>query len=70
MAYTYAVRGWMELSWPDADFEGVDESPEEHADKVRRVREALTTTLSTEELLREDAPVARTRQGGLGVSSA
>jgi hypothetical protein len=64
MAYTFAVRGWMELSWPDAEFEGVDESAEEHATKVRRVRELLTTSLSREELLREDAPVRERIRAG------
>jgi hypothetical protein len=42
MDYSYSVRGWLELSWPDRDVEGVDESAEEHAAKVQRVREALT----------------------------
>lgn len=56
MAYTYAVRGWMELSWPDAEFEGVDETAEEHAEKVRRVRELLTVSLPRETLLAPDVP--------------
>jgi len=43
MSYLYAVRGWLELSWPDVDIEGVDESPEEHARKVQAIRELLTT---------------------------
>jgi len=64
MAYTYAVRGWMELSWPDAEFEGVDETPEQHADKVRRVRELLTTNLPPEDLLQEDAPVRERIKAG------
>ena len=54
MAYIYAVRGWLELSWPDAEIEGVDESEEEHAAKVRRIRDLLTTPLPPEELDDED----------------
>ena len=50
MAYIYAVRGWLELSWPDAEIEGVDESPEEHAAKVERIRALLTTSLPPEKL--------------------
>jgi hypothetical protein len=50
MGYLYSVRGWMELSWPDAEFEGVDETAEEHEEKVRRVRELLKTDLTAEEL--------------------
>jgi hypothetical protein len=53
MGYVYAVRGWLELSWPDADFEGVDESPEEHAEKIRRIREYVTVTLTPEQLTEE-----------------
>jgi len=64
MAYTFAVRGWMELSWPDAEYEGVDETTEEHADKIRRVRELLTTSLPREELLLEDAPVRERIKAG------
>ena len=54
MAYIYAVRGWLELSWPDAEIEGVDESAEEHAAKVRRIREVLPSSLPAEELDDED----------------
>jgi len=54
MDYYFSVRGWMELSWPDADFEGVDETTEEHAAKVKRVHEFLTTSLSPKEL--QDPP--------------
>jgi hypothetical protein len=64
MAYIYAVRGWLELSWPDAEIEGVDESAEEHAAKVRRVREALTTSLPSEALDDdEDASPERIKAG-------
>jgi hypothetical protein len=55
VAYIYAVRGWLELSWPDAEVEGVDESAEEHAAKIERIRDLLTTSLSPEELNDEDA---------------
>jgi|GEM_PF-1622191 len=60
MGYLYAVRGWMELSWPDAEFEGVDETAEEHAEKVRRVRELLMTNLSAEDLA-DESVTARER---------
>lgn len=61
MAYIYAVRGWLELSWPDAEIEGVDESAEEHAAKVQRIRELLTTSLSPEELDDEEGGGAAER---------
>lgn len=64
MAYTFAVRGWMELSWPDAEFEGVDETAEQHADKVRLVRELLTVSRTEDELLQEDAPVRERLKAG------
>ncbi|NLG27129.1 MAG: hypothetical protein GX557_04420 [Chloroflexi bacterium] len=66
MAYTYAVRGWMELSWPDPEYEGVDESAEQHADKVRRVRDLLTVSISSEELQAEDAPLREKLKAGWG----
>lgn len=50
MDYTFSVRGWMELSWPDVEFEGLDETAEEHAAKVDRIRAFVTTSLSAEEL--------------------
>jgi hypothetical protein len=56
MAYTYAVRGWLELSWPDQEFEGIDETAEEHAAKVQRVREATTSTLQSAQLLDSATP--------------
>jgi hypothetical protein len=56
MTYTYAVRGWLELSWPDIEFEGVDETPAEHDAKIARVRALLTPSLSREELLEDAAP--------------
>ena len=64
MSYFYSVRGWLELSWPDADIEGVDESREEHAAKVRRVRELLTGSLPPEKLLDPEVePKERYRAG-------
>ena len=66
MGYIYAVRGWLELSWPDAEFEGVDESPEEHATKVQRVREFLTTDLPPEKLLDPSVPAQERYKAGWG----
>ena len=66
MSYIFAVRGWLELSWPDAEFEGVDESPEEHAAKVQRVRELLTTDLPPEKLLDATVPAADRYKAGWG----
>ncbi len=64
MSYIYSVRGWLELSWPDAEVEGEDESPEQHESKVQRVRELLTTDLSPEELLDPAVkPMQRYRAG-------
>ncbi len=65
-AYIFFIRGWLELSWPDAEIEGVDESPEEHAEKVRRVREALTTDLSPEELADLHVPAKERYKAGWG----
>ncbi len=50
MDYYYGVRGWMELSWPEADIEGVEESEEAHAEKVDKIRELLCCPLSDEDL--------------------
>jgi len=66
MSYLYSVRGWLELSWPDADVEGVDESPEEHAAKVRRVRELLTATLSPEKPPEPEVPANERFKAGWG----
>jgi hypothetical protein len=66
MSYTYYIRGWMELSWPIREVEGMDESAEEHADKVQRVREALTTRLSHEELLDSHVPTIERYKAGWG----
>jgi hypothetical protein len=66
MSYIFAVRGWLELSWPDAEFEGVDESPEEHAAKVQRVRELLTTDLPPEKLLDSSVPAQERYKAGWG----
>jgi len=63
MAYIYAVRGWLELSWPDAEIEGVDETAEEHAAKVQRIHELLTCSLSPEELDSEEDSAERVRAG-------
>jgi len=64
MGYLYAIRGWLELSWPDAEFEGVDESPEEHADKIRRIREYVTVSLTPEQLLEEGVDQAEQYKAG------
>lgn len=45
MSYVYSVRGWLELSWPDLEIEGVDEAPEEHARKVEAVHDAVAAEL-------------------------
>lgn len=66
MNYVFAVRGWLELSWPDAEFEGVDETPEQHADKVRRVREYTTCALSPEQLLDDEAEASERCKAGWG----
>lgn len=65
-AYIYFIRGWMELSWPDAEIEGIGESPEQHAEKVRRVREALATSLPPERLLDAEAPAKERYRAGWG----
>ncbi|OGO05802.1 MAG: hypothetical protein A2Y73_08590 [Chloroflexi bacterium RBG_13_56_8] len=65
-SYLYSLRGWMELSWPDEAFEGVNETPEEHADKVRRVRDLLTTPLSLEELEAPEVPKEEVCKAGWG----
>lgn len=64
MGYVYSVRGWLELSWPDEDVEGVSESPEEHAAKIARVRELLTSTLSEDELLDPATPLIERYRAG------
>jgi hypothetical protein len=66
MSYIYAVRGWLELSWPDAEFEGVDESAEEHAAKVQRVYDLLTTDLSPEQLADDATPPDARYKAGWG----
>ena len=66
MSYFYSVRGWMELSWPDAEVEGVDESREEHAAKVRRVHELLTSKLPAEKLLDPEVPAKERYRAGWG----
>ena len=66
MTYFFSVRGWLELSWPDADVEGVDESQEEHAAKVQRVRDLLTTDLSPKELLDPEVPARKRYRAGWG----
>lgn len=64
MAYLYSVRGWMELSWPDSEFEGVDETAEQHVEKVRRIRELLKTDLTAEQLTDESIPVKERYKAG------
>jgi hypothetical protein len=66
MSYIFAVRGWLELSWPDAEFEGVDESAEEHAAKVQRVRSLLTTDLTPEQLGDDSQPAEARYKAGWG----
>ncbi len=66
MTYFYAVRGWLELSWPDLDVEGVEESPEEHAAKVAAIRALLTTSLTPDELLDDQTPVGDRVKAGWG----
>jgi hypothetical protein len=66
MSYVYAVRGWLELSWPDAEFEGVDESPEEHADKVQRVRQLLLSELRAEQASDPAIPALERARAGWG----
>jgi len=66
MGYVYYVRGWMELSWPDAEFEGVDESAEEHTAKVQRVRELVTSPLTAEQAQDEATPAEERYKAGWG----
>lgn len=66
MSYYYAVRGWLELSWPDQDIEGVDESPEQHRLKVQAIRDLLTARLSPEEIADPESPMAERYKGGWG----
>jgi len=66
MSYIYSVRGWLELSWPDVEVEGVDESPEEHADKVRRVRELLTCGPAAEDPADPQVPAGERYRAGWG----
>lgn len=64
MSYIYAVRGWLELSWPDAEIEGVDETPEQHQAKVEGVRACITSDLPPALLLDEGTPLAKRYKGG------
>ncbi|MHB1293683.1 MAG: hypothetical protein ACYC4R_01680 [Anaerolineae bacterium] len=64
MSYIYAIRGWLELSWPDAEVEGIDETPEEHDLKIRRAKELLIPKRTPEELLDEDTPREERYLGG------
>ncbi|NLD43731.1 MAG: hypothetical protein GX657_09570 [Chloroflexi bacterium] len=66
MSYFFSVRGWLEISWPDLEIEGVDESPAEHADKVTQIRDLLTTRLTPEEILAPDTPPAERCRAGWG----
>ncbi|HUV94961.1 MAG TPA: hypothetical protein VMX14_09050 [Anaerolineae bacterium] len=66
MTYFFSVRGWLELSWPDADVEGVDESREEHEAKAQRVRALLTTDLSPKKLLDPEVPARERYRAGWG----
>ncbi len=66
MSYFYAVRGWLEISWPDAEIEGIEESAEEHAGKVGKVRAVLTSPLTRDETLDGSRPVAERYRAGWG----
>ena len=66
MSYLHSVRGWLELSWPDAEVEGLDESTEEHASKVHRVRDLLTCGLPPERLLDSEVPAKERYRAGWG----
>ncbi|MHB0858052.1 MAG: hypothetical protein ACYC5M_10850 [Anaerolineae bacterium] len=64
MSYIYAIRGWLELSWPDAEVEGIDETAEEHELKISRIRALLTPNRSAEELLDSETPREERYLGG------
>ncbi|NLD71635.1 MAG: hypothetical protein GX649_02840 [Chloroflexi bacterium] len=66
MSYFYSVRGWLEISWPDVDIEGVEESAEEHADKVHAIRDLLTLKLPPEEVLDPSTPLPERARAGWG----
>jgi len=66
MSYVFSVRGWLELSWPDAEIEGVAETAEEHAAKVQKIRALLTCPLTYEETLDETKPAADRYRAGWG----
>ncbi|NLV74424.1 MAG: hypothetical protein GXY52_07055 [Chloroflexi bacterium] len=62
--YIYAVRGWLELSWPDEEVEGVDETAEQHAAKVARIHELLTSTATAIELADRGTPGEKRYRAG------
>lgn len=64
MAYIYAIRGWLELSWPDADVEGVDETEEQHQAKVTHIHEILTSHASAVELADAGTPAGKRYRAG------
>lgn len=64
MSYVYSVRGWLEISWPDLEIEGVEESTDEHAQKVVQIRNLLTSRLDPEEILAPDTPLAERCRAG------
>lgn len=66
MGYIYAIRGWLELSWPDAEFEGVAESAEQHAAKVAQVRDLLRCTSPADKLTSNDVTAEERLRAGWG----
>ena len=66
MSYFYSVRGWLEISWPDEEIEGVEEDAEEHEAKVRAIRDLLTVRLSADEVMDPATPLAERCRAGWG----
>ena len=66
MSYIYAIRGWLELSWPDADVEGVEETTEQHAAKITRIHETVTSTATAVELADPGTPGSKRCRAGWG----
>lgn len=64
MTYIYAIRGWLELSWPDADVEGVDETAEQHSAKINKIHETVTSTATPVELADPGTPGSKRYRAG------
>jgi len=64
MSYIYAIRGWLELSWPDAEIEGVDETEEQHRAKVERIHDLLTCRATELELADPGTPATKRYRAG------